>query len=118
MCAAHNDIGEEEKEDIDIIHEAEVAAMERIEKAEERARAIKGSTESKVQEITERIQKETEAKVQEILGKIETEKDAIAKKSDTTSDAVLAEVESSSSKKKSEAVDFIVRVLTGEEESK
>ena len=106
MCAAH--------EEIDQIHESEVAARERIEEAEKRARSIREEADKESKALMAKAEHDAKKTATKMLSEIE------GKKGDIEAE-VLAETEQTiekrlklAEKRKDEAGQAVYKLLIGE----
>ena len=106
MCAAH--------EEIDQIHESEVAARERIEDAEKRARAIREEADKEAKALMAKAEQDAKKTASKMLSEIEGKKGEIEA-------GVLAETEQTikkrqklAEKRKDEAGKAVYKNLVGE----
>ena len=106
MCAAH--------EEIDQIHESEVAARERIEDAEKRARAIREEADKEAKALIAKAEHDAKKTASKMLSEIESKKEEIEA-------GVLAETEQTikkrqklAEKRKDEAGKAVYKILVGE----
>ncbi|MHA1959650.1 MAG: hypothetical protein ACW99U_05435 [Candidatus Thorarchaeota archaeon] len=105
----------EDKDEIDLIHEAEMEAQHKIEHAEKQARTIRSGTETKVQETVKQAEAEAKKESERVAGSIDSKKAEVEGKVMKDTDAKIAELEATAKKKRTEAIAAVVKMVLGEE---
>jgi len=106
MCAAH--------EDIDKIHESEMAARERIEDAEKQARAIREEADKEAKSLMAKSEQDAKKTASKMLSKIEGEKSKIESGVFKKMDKNIENIRKTAIKRKGEAENAVYKILVGE----
>ncbi|MCK5389951.1 MAG: hypothetical protein KAJ36_05645 [Candidatus Thorarchaeota archaeon] len=106
MCAAH--------EDIDKIHESEMAARERIEDAEKHAREIREEADKEAKSLMAKAEQDAKKAASKKLSKIEGEKSKIESSMFEKMDLHIEDIRKTAIKRKDEAEKAVYKILVGE----
>lgn len=106
MCAAN--------EDIDKIHESEMAARKRIEDAEKHARAIREEADKEAKSLIAKAEQDAKKTTSKMLSKIEGEKSKIESSVFKDTDQNIEIIRKTATKRKNEAEKAIYKILVGE----
>jgi vacuolar-type H+-ATPase subunit H len=106
MCAAHDEI--------DQIHETEMAAKERIEKAQKKARKIHEDADEEAKKIVEVAEREAKETATKMLSDIEGRKVEIESSVFKETEKTIKKMQDSAQKKKDGAHKAVVKILLGE----
>ncbi|TFH04816.1 MAG: hypothetical protein E4H14_13940 [Candidatus Thorarchaeota archaeon] len=106
MCAAH--------EEMDLIHESEVAARERIDDAEKRARIIREEADKESKALIAKAEHDAKMTAAKMLSEIEGKKEAIEAGVFAETEQTIEKRRKMADKKKDEAGKAIYKILMGE----
>jgi vacuolar-type H+-ATPase subunit H len=106
MCAAH--------EEMDQIHESEVAARERIEDAEKRARVIREEAENEAKALIAGAEHEARKTASKMLSDIEGKKGEIEAGVLAKTEQTIEKRQKLAEKRKDEAEKAVYKILLGE----
>jgi vacuolar-type H+-ATPase subunit H len=106
MCAAHDEI--------DQIHETEMAAKQRIEEAQKKARKINEDAEEEARKIIEAAEREAKDKATRMLSEIESRKGEIESSVFKETEKTIKKIQDSAQKKRDDAYQAVVKILLGE----
>lgn len=102
-------------QDIDLIHEAEEAADDRIRAAEGSASEIRKQAEIDIKKIRKRIEAEGKKAVEVRLNENEAKRSARERKFQKKVDRIIAQMQEASKDRKSAAVHAVVEMMLGGE---
>ncbi|MFW9805685.1 MAG: hypothetical protein ACFFFK_03025 [Candidatus Thorarchaeota archaeon] len=106
MCAAHDEI--------DQIHETEMAAQKRIEDAHKKARKIRDDADEEAKTIVEVAEKDAKDSAAKMLSGIESRKDEIESSVLKETDKTIKNIQASAQKRREDAYKAVVKILLGE----
>ena len=106
MCAAH--------EELDQIHESEVAAREKIEEAEKRARTIREETDKEVKALIAKAEHDAKKTAAKMLSEIEGKKEDIEAGVLSETEQTIKKRHKLAEKRKDEAEKAVYKILVGE----
>ena len=106
MCAAHDEI--------DKIHETEVAAQKRIDSAHKKARKIREDADDEAKAIIEVAQREAKDSATRMLSEIEGRKAEIESSVFKETEKTIKKMQDSAKKKQDDAYKAVVKILLGE----
>ncbi len=106
MCAAH--------EEMDQIHESEMAARERIEDAEKRARVIREDADKEAKALMAKAEHDAKKIASKMLSEIEGEKGEIESDAFKETDQNVKNVRKIAEKRKDEAGKAVYKILVGD----
>lgn len=106
MCAAHDEI--------DQIHETEIAAQKRIEDARKKARKIREDADEEAKMIVEVAEREAKDSATRMLSEIESRKVEIESSVFKETEKTIKSIQASAQKKRDEAYKAVVKLLLGE----
>ncbi|MFX1484828.1 MAG: V-type ATPase subunit subunit G family protein [Promethearchaeota archaeon] len=101
-------------EEIDQIHETEMAARERIEKAEKRARKIHEDADEEAKKVIEVAEREAKDSAARMLSDIEGKKSEIESSVLKSTESQIKKIKASAKKKRDDAHQTVVKILLGE----
>ena len=106
MCAAHDEI--------DKIHETEVAAQKRIEAAQKKARKIHEDADEEAKRIVEAAEIKAKDSATKMLSEIEGRKEEIESSVFKETEKTIKKLQDSAQKKRDDAYQAVVEILLGE----
>jgi vacuolar-type H+-ATPase subunit H len=106
MCAAHDEI--------DQIHETEMAANKRIEDAQKKARKIHESADEEAKMIIETAEREAKDTATRMLSDIESRKVEIESSVFKETEKRIKKIQDSAQKKRDDAYQAVVKIILGE----
>jgi len=106
MCAAH--------EEMDQIHESEVAARERIEDAEKRARAIRDEADKEAKALMAKAEHDAKTTASKMLSEIEGRKEEIEAGILAKTEQTIEKRNKLAEKRKDTAEKAVYKILLGE----
>ncbi|MGY5879379.1 MAG: hypothetical protein RTV31_03965 [Candidatus Thorarchaeota archaeon] len=106
MCAAH--------EELDQIHESEVAAREKIDDAEKRARIIREEVDKEVKALIAKAEHDAKKTASKMLSEIEGKKGDIEAGVLTKTEQTIEKRQKLAEKRKEEAGKAVYKILLGE----